>query len=98
MTVAQTNIQVRISASDKKKFAKILDDVGLDIPSAFRIFVKRVIAAKGVPFRAQKITENGLTFEEEEELLRIIAKAKEYPEKMIGPFKNSESLIKSLNS
>jgi addiction module RelB/DinJ family antitoxin len=98
MAQALTNIQFRISTADKKKFAKILEDVGLDMPTAFRMFVKRVVASGGIPFKPQKLTENGMTLAEEQEILDIIKQAHEHPETVSGPFSDIDSLLKSLNS
>ena len=92
-----SNIQFRLNSADKKKFAKILDEVGLDMPSAFRIFVKKVINSGGLPFKAQKLTENGFTIAEEKEILKRIEESKD-PKNRVGPFKDAASLIKSLNS
>lgn len=67
-------IQVRIDDRTKKSSAKILDEIGLDMSAAIKMFLKQIVVRKGIPFRA--VTENGLTLEQEDDLLRASSEAR----------------------
>ena len=69
-----TTIQVRIDEKTKKQAQKILNDIGLDMSSAIKMYFKQITIKKGIPFRV--VTENGLTPEEEESILRAAEEAK----------------------
>ena len=43
-------MQVRIDDELKSKAAAVYDDLGLDLPTAIRMFLKRSVAVGGVPF------------------------------------------------
>ena len=43
-------VQVRIDDDLKSKAAAVYDDLGLDLPTAIRMFLKRSVAVGGVPF------------------------------------------------
>jgi len=45
-----TNLNVRVEEKTKREARKALADVGLDMSSAVNIFLKQVIAEKGLPF------------------------------------------------
>ena len=68
-----TTIQVRIDEKTKRSAKKVLDRVGLDMSSAIKLYLKQVSIRHGLPFTV--LTENGLTPEEEDEILRRAAEA-----------------------
>lgn len=43
-------VATRIDESDKEQARQILEDLGLDISSGMRIFLKAVIRHRGIPF------------------------------------------------
>ena len=63
-----TTIQIRIDEKTKKGSQKIFEELGLDMSAGVKLYLKRVIAQKGIPF--QVVTENGLTLEQEAEINR----------------------------
>lgn len=63
-----TTIQVRIDEKTKQSSAKILDEIGIDMSAAIKMFLKQIVLRKGIPFRA--VTENGLTLEQEDIILQ----------------------------
>lgn len=69
-----TTIQVRMDERTKRESAKILKKLGLDMSSAINVYLKRVIATNGIPFPL--LTENGMTVEEEEEILEAEREAR----------------------
>lgn len=69
-----STIQVRIDDKTKKSAQKVLNEVGLDMSSAIKVYLKRIIITKSIPF--QILTENGLTEKEEREILKASKEAK----------------------
>ena len=69
-----SNIQIRINKKDKEDARKIFDKLGLDMSSAIKIFLKQTTLHKGLPFLLT--TENGLTLNEEEAIIRASSEAK----------------------
>ena len=62
-----TAIQVRVDEKLKKEADLIFEDLGLDVPTAIRLFLKKVVASKSIPFELKSnITDNGFTKEFEE--------------------------------
>jgi len=66
-------VQVRIDDTIKKNAQKILADIGLDLSAAIKIYLKKIIARKGIPFEV--ITENGLTPAQEKAILKAAEEA-----------------------
>lgn len=63
-------IQVRVPDKDKKAVEKILDSLGLDLTTAVRVYLKRIVVDQGIPFSVKKnLTVNGFTPEFEAEVL-----------------------------
>ena len=90
-----TSVQIRLDNKLKKDAEKIFEELGIDTPTAIRIFLKKVVKMKSIPFTltTQNLTENGLTPEEEQEILRR-AKSKDF----IGPFDNAEDIVNYLHN
>ncbi len=68
-----STIQVRITDEDKEEAQKILEALGLDLPTAIRMFLKQVQQNKGLPFEVAlepERDENGLTKEEVEAIIQ----------------------------
>lgn len=43
-------IQIRVDSKLKKDADMIFDDLGLDTPTAIRLFLKKVVVSKSIPF------------------------------------------------
>lgn len=69
-----TTIQVRVDERTKRTSAKILNDLGLDMSGAIKVYLKQIIASKGIPFPL--LTRNGLTSKEERDILDASREAK----------------------
>ncbi|MFC1615909.1 type II toxin-antitoxin system RelB/DinJ family antitoxin [Patescibacteria group bacterium] len=89
-----SHIQIRIDEKTKKSAKKVLDKIGIDMTTAIKIYLKQIVITKGIPFKI--ITENGLTPEQENEIL----KSTEEAEKGINVTKamNKKEAIEYLNS
>ncbi|MCA9360501.1 type II toxin-antitoxin system RelB/DinJ family antitoxin [Candidatus Nomurabacteria bacterium] len=64
---SQETIQIRIDAKTKKAARKTLDELGLDMSSAVKLFLTNVVNRKGIPFDLR--TENGFTLAQEQALI-----------------------------
>ena len=69
-----SNIQIRINEKDKNAAKNIFDKLGLDMSSAIKLFLKQTTLRKGLPFLLT--TENGLTLEEEAEIIKASTEAR----------------------
>lgn len=67
-------IQIRIDAKTKKAARKTLDELGLDMSSAVKLFLTNVIIRKGIPLDLR--TENGFTLAQERALIAETEAAK----------------------
>jgi addiction module RelB/DinJ family antitoxin len=51
MKMSQTNlIQVRVDAELKRQAEELFADLGIDTPSAIRLFLKQAVSKNGIPF------------------------------------------------
>ena len=90
-----SQIQIRIDEKTKRSVQNILDNLGLDLSSAIKIYLKQIIIQKGIPLKI--FTENGLsTFEERQILIasKEAAVGKNISKKMKG--KEAIKYLKSL--
>lgn len=74
-----SNIQVNVRNEEMKKRAQaILKDLGMDMTTAINMFLVQVALANGLPFEVKlnNLTANGLTREEESEILEASFEAK----------------------
>lgn len=87
-------IQIRIDIKLKKQAEIVFDDLGMDMPTAVRMFLKKVVVSKSIPFelKSQNLTVNGFTKEFEKDALKA-----EKEGKYIGPFKTSKEATKALD-
>lgn len=95
-----TTIQVRMNQDDKKAVQNILEQMGLDLPTAIRTFLKKVKSTRSIPFDFKlepELDENGLTPEQVKSILKASDEAKRGIN--VSPtFDNVEDMITYLNS
>lgn len=60
-------IQIRLDPKDKKAASKVFKDVGLDISTGIKLYLKKVIEEEGVPFPVSKKRYLGYASREEYE-------------------------------
>ena len=85
-------IQIRVEEKLKHDADLIFEDLGLDTPTAIRLFLKKVVVSKSIPFELKvSHTENGFTSEFEEEVLKASK------EENIGPFKSAKEAVVALH-
>jgi DNA-damage-inducible protein J len=81
-------IQIRIDAKTKNEAKKILEDLGMDMSSAIKIFFRQVINTKNFPCELRDV--NGFTMRNAEIMRESIKEA----ESAGKSFKNGSALIK----
>lgn len=86
----QDTIQIRIDSKTKKAARKTLDDLGLDMSSAVKLFLTNVVNRKGIPLDLR--TENGFTLAQEQALIAETESAKESSQR----FATVDALMKDL--
>lgn len=66
----KTSIQIRLDETLKKDAETVFDNLGIDVPTAIQLFLKKVVATRSIPF---SLEERPYTFskEEEAEILRV---------------------------
>ena len=67
-------IQLRIDDKTKNSAKKVLDELGIDMSSAIKVYLRQIVINQGIPFKL--VTENGFTPEEEREILKASEEAK----------------------
>lgn len=69
-----TTVQIRIDEKTKKSAKKVLDEVGLDMSSAIKLYFNQITIRQGIPF--QILTENGLTLDQEKQIQKASIESK----------------------
>ena len=75
MNEQQSFIQVRVDSKLKQDATDVLSDIGMDMPNAVRMFLKRIVLERGLPFDA-KLPDISVTSEEADKKLTVIIPAK----------------------
>ena len=52
--MATTNIQVRVDPALKAEAEQLFSDIGLDMPTAIRLFLKQSVVNNGIPFPLER--------------------------------------------
>ncbi len=93
--MATKNIQFRVEDELKKKAEKVLDDLGLDLPTALRLFLKKIVKTKSIPFKIGASDSDEYSAEQIKEILLIVRDAKQ-GKNVSRKFDDVEELIASL--
>ena len=68
-TTTKSSVQVRLDKTLKEEAEIIFDNLGVDAPTAIRMFFKKVVATRSIPFRVEE-THYTFTKEDETEILQ----------------------------
>jgi len=71
----EETIQIRIDTKTKREARKTLNELGLDMSSAVKLFLLNVIHRQGIPIDLR--TENGFTLAQEQALIAETEEAKQ---------------------
>ncbi len=88
-----STIQVRIDLKTKRSAQKVLEEVGIDLSSAIKVYLRQIVIQQGIPFKF--LTENGLTLEQERAILMASEEAKS-DKGVDGPFSTSAGVLRYL--
>lgn len=89
-------LEVTLDPTLKKKAAKVLDGLGLDMESAVRVFLTKVVSTHSIPFALAEEPE-AYRFSDKETKEILAAKRESRKAGMLsGPFTTAESLITHL--
>jgi DNA-damage-inducible protein J len=84
-----TTLQIRIDEKIKRNAKKVFDKIGLDMSSAIKVYLHQVVITQCIPFTL--LTENGLTLQQEREILNASEEAK-LGINVDGPFETKEEI------
>lgn len=94
--MSSQTLEVTLNPALKKKAAKVLDGLGLDLESAVRVFLTKVVATHSIPFAlAEEPEPYRFTERETKEILAAKWEAKKAGN-VSGPFTTPEALISHL--
>ncbi len=94
--MASKSIQVRLDSKLKKRVEKIFAGLGIDLPTAVRIFFMKVTSVGGIPFDLL-YPEDNYSPEQLAKLDRLVEKIDNGKEKLYGPFSNMKNLLEDLH-
>lgn len=89
---AQETIQIRVDAKTKAEARQTLEELGLDMSSAVKLFLRNVINTQSIPLNL--VTANGYTVVQEQEMIRETEEAK----RASKSFSSVDELMKDLES
>ncbi len=93
-----STIQIQVSDDLKKDATQILSQLDLDLSTTIKMYLKKIIQTKSIPFQSKvELTENGFTKEQENEILRRVEDIKQ-GENLVGPFNSAQEFIDDLHS
>ena len=89
-------IQVRIDADLSARAERVFEAIGIDTPTAIRIFFKKVAVTGGIPFPVQ---DDSYFHYSPEELKEIDAAYKESldPKNLYGPYDSAEEMFADIH-
>ena len=88
--MASTVVQIRMEESLKDEASALFEELGLDLPTAIRMFLKKSISYEGIPFDVQRDVLNS-------ETIRTIKDA-EKGIGLCGPYSSVSELMEALNA
>jgi DNA-damage-inducible protein J len=74
MKASQSTIQIRVDTKTKEAARKTLDELGLDMSSAVKLFLHNVVITQSLPLDLR--TANGFTVAQEREMIADTEDAK----------------------
>jgi DNA-damage-inducible protein J len=74
MKASQSTIQIRVDTKTKEAARKTLDELGLDMSSAVKLFLHNVVITQSLPLNLR--TANGFTVAQEREMIADTEDAK----------------------
>lgn len=91
-----TLVQFRCDADLKNKTAELYEGLGLDLPSAFRLFMKRSLQVQGLPFPVSMNVTRPRAVEEMSGAEFDVMLEKGYQQAMMGQGRPAEEVFRDL--
>ena len=92
----KSSVQVRLETDLKNEAESILENLGLDSPTAIRIFFKKIVATRSLPFTLE---EEPYRFSAKQENEALLARHEvKDPANHTGEFSSARDLIRHLHS
>ena len=88
--MSTVNVTFRIDEDVKKQADALFSDLGLNLSTAFNIFLRQSIREQQIPFAVSMRTPNAVT--------RSAIESSERNEDIYGPFDSAASLMEALNA
>ena len=95
-TINKSSIQVRVDEDLKKDAEAVFENIGVDAPTAIRMFLKKVVATRSIPFVVGEAPYH-FTPEEEAGILQAAEESHD-PKDLDGPFHSAKEAIKFLHA
>ena len=89
------NVTFRMDKDDKAKFESIINDMGLNLSSAFNVFAKAVIRENAIPFRLQG--EGKIPNEETKKVIENIEKGENLESFTLEQLRSEFEALKAQN-
>ena len=96
MKYEKIRIQVRVDRSMMEQAETVFDALGIDSSVAVRMFLRRVVATRGIPF-PMKMDGPEFSPEQEDRILAAIEESKD-PANLEGPFESAGELMRDLKA
>ena len=84
------NVTLRVDENLKKEAETLFSELGLNLTSAFNIFLRQSVRERQIPFRVTKNVPNAATL--------AAIEASEKGEELYGPYDSVSDLMKALNA
>ncbi len=84
------NVTIKVDKNLKKQADMLFADLGLNLTTAFNLFLRQSVLEQRIPFQITKNVPNTITL--------ATMNASERREDLFGPYDNISDLIKELNA
>lgn len=88
--MSSVNVTFRVDDELKKQADALFSELGMNLSTAFNIFLRQSVREQQLPFRVSKNTPNAVTL--------AAMDAAENDKDIYGPFDDVESLMEALNA
>lgn len=84
------NVTLRVDEDLKKQADTLFSELGLNMTTAFNVFLRQSVREQQIPFRVSKNTPNAITL--------AAMDATEKSENLYGPYNNVSDLMEALDT
>ena len=74
--MSAVNFNMRLEAELKEKVTPILEDYGLTMPQAFKLFLNQIVKTKTIPLSFDYARETALTLKQQQSCFNLLKKLK----------------------